>query len=98
ESYGRPLLLTEFMARPESTIGEALPIAKRHHAAALVWGLVSGKTQTIFPWSSWTTPGPAAARVWFQDLLRPDGLPYDADEIAVLRNLAQTHDEASRPR
>jgi hypothetical protein len=98
ESYGRPLLLTEFMARPISTIGEALPIAKRHRAAALTWGLVSGKTQTIFPWSSWTTPPPAGAEPWFQDILRPDGLPYDADEIAVLQLARSNRDSGSSRR
>jgi hypothetical protein len=89
ERYHRPLLLTEYMARPESTIEGSLPIAKKHHAGALDWGLVSGKTQTIFPWSTWTSPTPAASPppLWFHDLLWPDGTPFDAAEIAFIARL-----------
>lgn len=47
---GRPILCTEYMARPRgSTVQSILPVAKRHNVGAINWGLVAGKTQTYFP-------------------------------------------------
>jgi hypothetical protein len=41
------------MARPRGSTFEAIrPIALRHRAAAINWGLVTGKTQTDLPWDS----------------------------------------------
>ncbi len=57
EQYHRPLICTEFMARPVgSTFDTILPIAKKHHVAAINWGLVAGRTQTYLAWDSWTRP------------------------------------------
>jgi hypothetical protein len=52
------------------------------------WGLVAGRTQTQHPWSSWldAEPQPEPA-VWFHDILRPDGTPFDPEETAFLRDL-----------
>jgi hypothetical protein len=56
EPYHRPILCTEFMARPQgSTFDTILPLAKKHRVAAINWGLVAGKTQTYLPWDSWQT-------------------------------------------
>ncbi len=42
EGYHRPILCTEYMARPMgSTFDLILPIAKKHHVAAINWGLVA---------------------------------------------------------
>lgn len=49
---GRPVMCTEYMARPKSTFQQALPILKKHRVAAYNWGFVSGKSGTIWPWSS----------------------------------------------
>ena len=85
---GRPILCTEYMARTlGSTIDGNLPIAKRHNAGALNWGLVAGKTQTYFPWDSWDHPYTAIPKVWFHDLLRPDGRPFRDSEIQAIRTL-----------
>src|SRR5262249_11905530 len=47
QSYHRPVLCTEYMARGNgSTFEGTLPIAKREHVAAINWGLVAGKSQT----------------------------------------------------
>ncbi|MFZ1176518.1 MAG: 1,4-beta-xylanase, partial [Mycobacterium sp.] len=73
---GRPILCTEYMARPlGSTVEGILPIAKRYNVGAFNWGLVAGKTQTYFPWDSWEHPSPAMPKEWFHDLLGPDGRP-----------------------
>jgi hypothetical protein len=49
---GRPVLCTEYMSRPSSTFEGALPVLQRHRVAAFNWGFVSGKTGTVWPWSS----------------------------------------------
>jgi hypothetical protein len=84
----RPLWCTEYMARPAgSTFSPHLRLMKEQGVAAYNWGFVSGKTQTIYPWDSWTRKYTAEPPVWFHDILRPDGTPYDAKEAAFIREL-----------
>ena len=53
--HGRPLLCTEYMARPQgSTFDPVLSYFKDENIAAYNWGFVAGKAQTIYPWDSWT--------------------------------------------
>jgi hypothetical protein len=89
EQYHRPILCTEFMARPVgSTFDAILPIAKKHHVAAINWGLVAGKTQTYLPWDSWEKPYVLAPPpVWFHEVFHPDGSPYREREAEILREL-----------
>ena len=85
---GRPIICTEYMARPQgSTIEGVLPVAKRHNVGAFNWGFVAGKTQTYFPWDSWDHPYAAPPKVWFHDLLLPDGRPYRGSEFQAVRTL-----------
>jgi hypothetical protein len=85
---GRPIICTEYMARPQgSTVESILPVATRHNVGAFNWGLVAGKTQTYFPWDSWDHPYTAPPKVWFHDLLLPDGRPYRESEIQAIRSL-----------
>ena len=54
---GRPLLMTEWLARTNgSTVGDCLPVLKEHGVAAINWGFVSGKTGTVWPWTSRLDP------------------------------------------
>ncbi|MBV9181480.1 MAG: cellulase family glycosylhydrolase [Acidobacteria bacterium] len=89
ESYHRPILCTEFMARSVgSTFDTILPIAKKHHVGAINWGFVAGKSQTYYPWDSWEKPyvlNPPP--VWFHDVLFADGRPYRARERELIRSL-----------
>ncbi len=86
--YGRPLLCTEYMARPAgSTFATILPYFKQEHVAAYNWGFVAGKTQTIYPWDSWSKSYTAEPKVWFHDIFRPNGTPYDPEEIRLIRQL-----------
>ncbi len=86
---GRPILCTEYMARSlGSTIQGVLPIAKRYNVGALNWGLVAGKTQTYLPWDSWDHPYSTIPNPWFHDLLRPDGRPFQDNEIQTIRALS----------
>lgn len=86
---GRPILCTEYMARPRgSTVEGILPVAKRHNVGAINWGLVAGKTQTYFPWESWDHPCTSVPKVWFHDLIRPEGRPFQDIEALTVRKLA----------
>ncbi|HZQ20669.1 MAG TPA: cellulase family glycosylhydrolase [Terriglobales bacterium] len=89
EIYHRPLLCTEYMARPVgSTFDTILPIAKQHHVAAINWGFVAGKSQTYLPWDSWEKPYVLQPPpVWFHDVFYPDGRPYREREAAIIRKL-----------
>jgi hypothetical protein len=87
--YRRPVLCTEFMARGNgSTFENTLPIAKKHNIAAINWGLVAGKTQTYLPWDSWQHPyTDREPAVWFHEIFRTDGKPYNPQETALIRQL-----------
>jgi hypothetical protein len=86
--YQRPLLCTEFMARPNgSTFDPVLPYLKEEKVAAYCWGLVDGKTQTIYPWDSWKKKYTAEPPVWFHDVFRRDGKPYRPEEVAFIKKV-----------
>jgi hypothetical protein len=86
--YHRPILCTEYMARPAgSTFDPVLAYLKEEHIGAYNWGFVAGKTNTIFPWDSWGKAYRTEPPVWFHDIFRPDGKPYDANEVAYIRKV-----------
>jgi cellulase (glycosyl hydrolase family 5) len=89
KAYHRPLLCTEYMARPNgSTFQTILPIAKKNRVAAINWGLVAGKTQTYLPWDSWKHPYiDHQPDVWFHEIFRTDGTPYRAEETDFIRQI-----------
>jgi hypothetical protein len=86
--FNRPLLCTEYMARPVGSTFEAiLPYFKEQKIAAYNWGFVDGKSQTIYPWDSWKTQYTAEPPVWFHDIFRKDGTAYREEEVKVIRSL-----------
>jgi hypothetical protein len=88
ERYQRPIICSEYMARPRgSTFQKIMPLLARRHVGAYNWGFVAGKTQTIYPWDSWYREYTGEPAVWFHDIFRPDGTPYDAAEVALIRSL-----------
>jgi hypothetical protein len=88
ERYRRPIICSEYMARPRgSTFRNIMPIFARRHVGAYNWGFVAGKTQTIYPWDSWYQEYKAEPRVWFHDIFRSNGTPYDPGEVALIRSL-----------
>ena len=87
-AHHRPILCTEYMARPRgSTFQAILPVAKKENVAAINWGFVAGKTQTYLPWDSWKRPytGSRQPKVWFHEILRTDGTPYSQQEADFIR-------------
>lgn len=90
QRFGRPLLCTEFMARPfNCTFEEILPVFKKYNVGAYCWGLVAGKTQTHCPWDSWTTKYEKEPELWFHDIFRSNGEPYIQNEITFLQAITQ---------
>jgi len=89
KTFGRPLMCTEFMARPAgSTFQAILPVARDHEVGAFCWGLVRGKTQTHLPWDAWPNPNIEGLKdAWFHDVFDEDGIPHDPAEVAFLRLL-----------
>lgn len=86
--FGRPILCTEFMARPNgSTFDPHLGWMKEQKVAAYCWGFVAGKTQTIYPWDSWKKKYTEEPPVWFHDILRPDGSPFRPAEVDYIRKV-----------
>jgi hypothetical protein len=90
QTYGRPLLCTEFMARGNgSTFDGSLPIGKRNNVAMFNWGFVDGRTQTRLPWDSWQKPYTRdEPTLWFHEVLRKDGTPYRQAEVELIRRLS----------
>ncbi len=85
-SYNRPLVCTEWMARTaESRVESHLPIFHAENIACFNWGLVIGKTNTHYSWTS--EAGAPEPDLWFHDLFRPDGRPFNAEEAALFRQL-----------
>ena len=92
QSYYRPLICTEYMARPKnSTFETILPIAKKYKVAAINWGFVAGKSQTYLPWDSWQKPyvNGRVPQVWFHDVFRADGKPYLPAETEFIRKITE---------
>lgn len=86
--HGRPVLVTEWMARTRgSEVATHLPYLRAERVGCYHWGLVNGRTQTQFPWGS--PPGAPEPDPWFHDLLRMDGSPYRPAEIELFRALTR---------
>ena len=86
--YDRPLICTEYMARGNgSTFVDNLPVMKEERVAAYNWGLVDGKSQTKYPWSTWQRPIIGEPEPWHHDVFHTDGTPYSKDEVALIREL-----------
>ena len=86
-TYGRPLICTEYMARTRnSRFDNVMPLLKRENIAAYNWGLVAGKTNTIYAWDT-PMPDGKEPKVWFHDIFRKDGTPYKKEEVDLIKQL-----------
>jgi hypothetical protein len=84
KKHKRPVICTEWMARTMGASFETdLPLLKDENVGAISWGLVEGRTQTRFPWGS--PAGAAEPSVWFHNILRGDGSPWDLYEALAIR-------------
>lgn len=86
QPLGRPILCTEYMARPlGSTFDPHLAVLRSEEVGAFNWGLVAGRSQTYQAWGS--LPGATEPPLWFHDIFRSDGTPYDRSEVALIRRI-----------
>ena len=102
KKIGRPVMCTEYMAREFGTTFQfSMPIFKNYNIGCYNWGLVAGKSQTHFGWATIldlhkkkengdllqegdNIPEP---KVWFHDILRVNGSPYDKEEVAFIKKI-----------
>jgi hypothetical protein len=90
KAYNRPLLCTEYVARGNNNnFHTMLPFFKENQIAGYNWGLVDGKTQTIYPWDSWSKEYTSEPDPWHHDIFRKDGSPYKEEEVELIRGLIQ---------
>ncbi len=91
QKYNRPILCTEYMARPRgSTFVAILPIGKKYNVGMINWGFVEGKSQTNYPWDSWQKPYVEYQPwIWFHDVFRTDGTPYLREETDLIKRLTK---------
>ena len=86
--YDRPILCTEYVARGNNNNFETmLPFFKEHRIGGYNWGLVDGKTQTIFPWDSWSKEYTGDPDLWHHDIFRNNGEPYKIEEVELIKSL-----------
>lgn len=80
----RPMICTEYMARTRgSSFQNYLPVLKLENIGAINWGLVKGKTNTIYPWGS--QGGGPEPETWFHDIFNENGTPYRLEETELIR-------------
>ena len=87
-AYGRPVICSEYLARGgnyKGTFQNTLPYMKEYRIGAINWGLVWGKTNTIWPWES--AAGSPEPEWWFHDILYPDGTPKYPEEVEYLKEI-----------
>ena len=86
--YHRPILCTEYMARPAGSRFEPLlAYFQEQKIAAYSWGFVAGKTQTQYPWDSWQKSYSQEPELWFHEILRADGTAYDQREANYIQRI-----------
>ena len=84
--YGRPVICTEWLARPQgSTVEGILPLLRKNNIGAVNYGMLMNKQQTYYDWKS--PEGAPEPEVWLHDLLRKDGTPYSEAEVALIKQI-----------
>lgn len=83
--HNRPLICTEYMARrSNSRFQNILPLLKKEKVGAVNWGLVAGKTNTMYAWDE-VIPSGDEPKLWFHDIFRQDGTAFDEAEVDCIR-------------
>jgi len=92
---GKPLICTEYMARTRNSRFEShLPIFKKYHVGAINWGLVAGKSNTIYQWDT-PLPDGSEPKLWFHDVFRKDGTAYKEDEVSFIKKITSEKKDRS---
>ena len=89
QRYQRPLICTEYMARKHnSTFEGCLPVFKKYKVGAINWGLVKGKTNTIYAWDE-PVPSGEEPKLWFHDIFRSDGTVFSQKEVDFIKSITK---------
>lgn len=87
KKYHRPLVCTEYMARlRHSTFFNIMPLLKKEKVVAINWGFVSGKTNTMYAWST-PMPDGSEPTIWFHDIFRKNDTPFSEAEVQFIMKL-----------
>jgi hypothetical protein len=85
--YHRPMICSEYMARRNNSRFEnIMPILKAENIGAINWGLVAGKTNTIYAWDT-PMPDGSEPKLWFHEIFRKEGTPYKQEEVDFIKKL-----------
>lgn len=87
KQFKRPIVCQEYMGRPRSTFHDIMPILKEESVGAISWGLTAGKCNFHLQWSS--KAGDPEPEVWFHDIYRLDGTPYNQEEVDFIRSMTK---------
>lgn len=90
--FNRPVFCSEWMARTKgSEYFSILPLFKKNKIGSFSYGLVNGKQQCHLPWNpvvdGKAVPFTEEPQVWFHDLFRQDGTPWDSNEIRFIQSM-----------
>ena len=64
-----------------------MPFFAKHDIGIFQWGLVAGKTQTIYPWPIVTKNVPNWQELKFHDVLNSDGTAFYPEEIELQKQI-----------
>lgn len=87
KASGRPVMVTECLARPHNNLADFIPVYERHKVGWYIWEAMIGEDQTRFPWG--TKPNSPEPEAPFHGLIYPDGKPYSQDEVKLILELAK---------
>ena len=80
-----------------STFDPILGYFKQRTSAPTTGASSPARRNTIYPWDSWEKPYAAEPPVWFHDIFRPDGTPFDPQEVEYIRQITGFGENDSPP-
>ena len=83
KKMNRPIICTECVGRPANTLFDMYAICRKENIGVLSFGLFDSRMQCKFHWNS--KKGAKEPKVWFHDIFRADGTPYDQKEIDFIK-------------
>ncbi len=90
-ALGRPMVCTEYLFRSgDCRFENYLPLLAKYDIGAINWGLVAGKTNTMWGWGSWEKPDEKEPDLWHHDIFHSDGKPYKQEEVDLIKSLSQS--------
>jgi hypothetical protein len=87
KKMNRPIICTECVGRPANTLFDMYAICRKENIGVLSFGLVDSKMQCKFHWDS--KVGAKEPKVWFHDIFKSDGTPYDPAEIEFIKEITK---------